>query len=556
MLSVKNITGVLIVGAGPAGLMLAIELGRRGIDVQLIEQKPGTTPNPQANATQARTMEYFRRLGFSDEIRELGLPETYPTDIVYTTRFAGYELARIRLPSIRDARQLIREKSSTWCSAELPHRISQKFVETVLRSKVEELSTVSVRFNCRLTDFESFSDRIEVCSQCVLTGETYRTSAVYLAGCDGAGSFVRKSIGAGLSGESGVKRPFMGGRMHAVYLRAPDIYKIIPHEKAWMHVTFNPDRRAFMAAVDGLGEFAFHTQLNSDERDRELSLRQSKRLVVQAFGAKFDMEILSRGDWEAGYSLVSDCFWKDRIFLLGDAAHLFTPTGGLGYNTAVEDAVNLGWKLAAVIRGVGGSGLLRSYQDERQPLAQRNTGYARAFADSLGGFEADEIVEENNAAGALERQRIGEYFANHGRQEFNIPGITFGGRYESSPVILPDGTEPPPDRPNTYQQSACPGGRPPHFWLNSGESAFDLFGREWTLLCLGKDSVYEASELSHAASRFGCPLKVVDVAGIEVRELYEAELALIRPDQIVAWRGSFRHIDPDSIFARVLGHSF
>lgn len=551
-MSVRDKTSVFIVGAGPAGLMLAIELGIRGIDVQLIDQKQGTTLNPQANATQARTMEYFRRLGLSDEIREMGLPETYPTDIVYSTRFTRYELARIRLPSIQDAKRLIREKSSAWNSAELPHRISQKFVESVLRRKAENLNTITVQFNCRLTNFESFDDRIEVYSQCNLTGEVYKTSAVYLAGCDGAGSLVRNSIGASLRGESGAERPFMGGRMHAVYLRAPDIYKIIPHEKAWMHVTFNPDRRAFMAAIDGLGEFAFHTQLDSDERNRTLSQNQSKNMVEQAFGTAFDMEIISRGDWEAGYALVSDSFQKNRIFLLGDAAHLFTPTGGLGYNTAVEDAVNLGWKLAAAIRGGGGRDLLRSYEDERLPLAKRNTEFARAFADSLGGFAADDIVEQDNVAGAQERKRIGEYFADHGRREFNIPGITFGGRYEKSKIILSDGTDPPPDLPNTYQQSACPGGRAPHFWLKSGESGFDLFGKDWTLLCL-RSIPSETEGLRRAASRFGCVLDVVDVSGIEARELYEADFALIRPDQIVAWRGSLRHIDPDRIFAQVLG---
>jgi hypothetical protein len=217
--------------------------------------------------------------------------------------------------------------------------------------------------------------------------------------------------------------------------------------------------------------------------------------------------------------------------------HLFTPAGGLGYNTAVEDAVNLGWKLSAVLKGWGGPALLDSYETERQAIARRNTTYARGFADSLGLFVPPPELEDDSPAGAAARKLTGDHFNHHARFEFNIPGITFGGRYDSSPLIISDGTAPPPDTPNSYQPTACPGGRAPHLWLGDGRSLYDALGFEFTLLQLGDMSV-DAASFRAAAQALNMPLAIVPIAGEEARDLYGAALALIRPDQIVAWRGN------------------
>ena len=233
---------------------------------------------------------------------------------------------------------------------------------------------------------------------------------------------------------------------------------------------------------------------------------------------------------------MADHFQRGRVFLGGDAVHLFTPTGGLGYNTAVEDAVNLGWKLAAVLQGQAGPALLDTYEWERRPLAVRNTGYARMFADSLGLFTPVPELEEDSPRGATARVAAGEYLERHGRAEFNIPGITFGGRYDGSPPIVPDGTLPPPDRANAYTPAACPGGRPPHLWLQDSASLYDRFGFDWTLLCLGEGEI-DSTPFVEAMRRFNTALTVVRLADPEVDAAYEAPLVLIRPDQIVAWRG-------------------
>ncbi|HJT05322.1 MAG TPA: FAD-dependent monooxygenase, partial [Stellaceae bacterium] len=305
----------------------------------------------------------------------------------------------------------------------------------------------------------------------------------------------------------------------------------------WMNVTINRDRRALMAAVDGRGEFAFHTQLRADEEESRVGDADALAMVQAAIGAPLALEILSRCTWTAGHALVADGFQRGRVLLGGDAAHLFTPTGGLGYNTAVEDAVNLGWKLAAVIKRQAGPTLLDTYSIERRPLAMRNTGYAQAFADSLGMFQPGPEIEDDTPAGAAARQQAGAYLNAHARAEFNIPGITFGGRYDGSPIIVGDGTAPPPDAINTYVPSACPGGRAPHLWLGQGCSLYDAFGFEWTLLRLGPHAP-ESVGFVRAAAALGLDLTVLDLPGEEARDLYGADLALIRPDQIVAWRGN------------------
>jgi hypothetical protein len=263
----------------------------------------------------------------------------------------------------------------------------------------------------------------------------------------------------------------------------------------------------------------------------------ARHMFQAAVGAPIELEILSRATWNAGHALVADRFQRGRVLLGGDAVHLFTPTGGLGYNTAVDDAVNIGWKLAAVLKGRADASLLESYEKERRPLALRNTAFARACADSLGLYRPVREIEDETNEGAEARRAAGVYLAAHASAEFNIPGVTFGGRYDGSPIIVPDGTIPPADASNTYTPTACPGGRAPHLWLADGRSLYDTFGFEWTLLRLRPGSRV-ADNMAKAARGLGLDLAVVDVDREDARDLYEADAALIRPDQIVAWRGS------------------
>lgn len=552
-------TDVLIAGGGPFGLMLANELGKRNIRCLLVDPKPSTAFNPQANATQARTMEHFRRLGFANEIRARGLPPHHPTDIAYLTRFSGTELARLRLPTAAAAPQAIKAMSGSWSAAELPHRVSQKFVEVSLRKHAEKFASNEIRYGWKLVSFSDSSSSVntnslvqtsvskpiqavieraaESAQNPTLKSEKIQVNAQYLIGADGARSFIRHQLGIPWGGATGFKRNFMGGKMLAVYLKAPQFYELNQNDRAWMYVAVNPELRAFIMSVDGESEFAFHVQMSDDAATEALTAEDAKRLFALAYGQAIDIEILSMATWLAGHALVAESFQKGHVFLGGDAVHLFTPTGGLGYNTAVEDAVNLGWKLAAVINGQAQPQLLDSYELERKPLAIRNTSYARQFADSIGLFDADPALEAATTEGAHARSVAADYLNGHVRREFNIPGVTFGGRYKQSPIIVSDGTHAPEDAANTYTPSACPGGRPPHAWMADGSSLFDSFNFEWTLLVLGEASA-DFSIFCEVAAKYQLDLKVVRHSSNELAQLYEATLILIRPDQMVAWRGS------------------
>lgn len=529
-------TPVLIAGGGPCGLMLALELGRRNIACLLVEPKPGTAFNPQANATQARTMEHFRRLGLAEAVRAQGLPADHPTDIAYFTRYSRHELARLQLPTAAQATATVRQLGGAWSAAELPHRVSQKFVEATLLRQAQALPSVTLRHGWQLDAFEDQGSQVLARITAVDGSATQTVQADYLVGVDGARSRVRQQLGIAWGGATGYKREFMGGKMLAVYLRAPGFYDVFPHARAWMYVSVNPERRAFMASVDGRSEFAFHAALHDGEDGDAWGVEQARQCFYQALGCEIDIEVLSVGTWMAGHALVAEQFQRGRVFLGGDAVHLFTPTGGLGYNTAVEDAINLGWKLAHVLQGRAHPSLLNSYETERRPLAVRNTGYARQFADSVGLFNATPTLEEDSARGLAERAQASEHLNAHVRLEFNIPGVTFGGRYDGSPLIVADGSTPPPDSPNHYVPTACPGGRPPHAWLADGRSLYDSFHTEWTLLALGPQAP-ATTGFETAARSLGLDLRVVHHAAPELAALYEAPLALIRPDQIVAWRG-------------------
>lgn len=545
-------TDVIIVGGGPCGLVLAHELGRRNVRAILFNDRPDTSPHPQANATQARTMEHYRRLGLVKRVRAAGLPADYLPDVAYFTRFSKYELTRLEQPAAGHVEELVRSTSGSWSAAELPHRCSQMYIERILREEAEKLPSVSLCFGRRVSRFADKGDCVEVEVTSDTDPET-RYSARYLVGADGPRSQIRKQLGISYRGEREIERPFLAGLMYSIFFRSPQLYDMIPHRPAWQYWAVNPERRGLMLALDGRQTFVYMTQLRPGEDPENLSEAAAREIVHRAVGRAFDLEIVERSPWTAGLTLVAERFQAGRAFLGGDAVHLFTPTGGLGYNTAVEDAVNLGWKLAAVVKGWAPERILDSYEREREPVARRNTGYARMFADSVGRFTVPSEIEEESEAGEAARAKLGDYLNRHARAEFNIPGISLGARYDCSPLIVSDGTHPPPDDPNIYRPTACPGGRAPHAWLSDGRSLYDALGFEFTLLRLGTNAATSGPVIEAARSR-DFPLTVLDLKDEGLRDLYEADLALVRPDQIVCWRGDQVPPNPAALLDYVTGN--
>ena len=544
-------TDVAIIGGGPAGLMLAIELGCRGIDCVVLEEDIAAPDFPKANATSSRTMEHYRRRGFAEQIRALGLASDHPQDVVYCTTLSGRELTRFSIPSRTEA---LNQSSfgdygeESWPTPELPHRGQQMLIEPVLRAQAGSYDSVNLMLGCRAQAISMDEQHVSVVVNHAVTGETFGLTARYVVGCDGPRSMVRKTCGIRYSGQSEEARDFFGGQMLSVYFTSSSLYQVLGKQRAWQYWAVNAVQRGLLIAIDGVDKFLFCIQLLPGQTPESVDF---KAAMFAATGQPFDFELIAVAPWQAGFTLVADHFSSGRAFIAGDAAHLFTPTGGMGYNTSVDDAVNLGWKLAAVVQGWASEKLLDSYEAERKPIGHRNTAFARSMADSIGSIKVPANVDEDSSDAETARLALGDALSQHVRNEFNIPGLQLGLRYEGSPIVAAEPGAVPADQPNHYQPSARPGARAPHIWLD-GQSIFDLFGRDYTLLCFvpegnsGKPA--DAATWQRAAASLGMPLELLICASAETRALYGADRVLIRPDHHVAWRGD-THADAEKLLA-------
>jgi 2-polyprenyl-6-methoxyphenol hydroxylase-like FAD-dependent oxidoreductase len=543
---------IAIVGGGPVGLLLALFLDLCGVRSVLFNTEKTTRWHPKGSTEGSRTMEHFRRLGIAGEIRKLGLPPDHPTDVAYFTRFGGAELARLRMPSTNETMQMVSNSPKTDQVPEPIHRANQMYVERFLFDYAKSRPNIAMRFGWRAENFEQDADGVSLTAVREADGTTQTWQAQYLVGCDGGRSLIRRTLGIKFQGEAGIEQRYFGGRMFSTYVRAPALYRdFLGHRRAWQYWAVNPEIRSSMIAVNGRDEFLFRTRATEpDKPPEDAAVAEAMRRCV---GVDIDMEIVAHEPWTAGMALVAERFADRRVLLAGDAVHLFTPTGGFGMNTGIDDASNLAWKLAAMVKGWGGGGLLASYQIERMPIALRNTDAARKLTANIGETDVGPEIEQDTPAGEAARRAAGAMLANFNEQFASI-GVQLGGRYDGSSVIVGD-VAAPADSFVTYTPTSIPGGRAPHVWLDEkrtyGNSLFDRLGTGFTLLRLGPRAP-DASMMMAAAERQGIPLKVLDVPETDARDLYERDLAIIRPDQHVAWRGN-NSADPDRLFAQVVG---
>jgi len=538
---------VLIVGAGPVGLTLAIDLAWRGIGVTVVETRAcAAPPEPKCNHVAARTMEIFRRLGVAEKVRNAGLPADYPHDICYRTTFTGMELTRIPIPCRRDRFTMKDGPDCNWPTPEPPHRINQIFLEPILFEHAAAQPRVRIINRTSVEDVMVEDTSASIGLRDLDTGTVRRLSARYLIGCDGARSVVRKAIGAELTGDAVVQR------VQSTYIRAPDLIDRQHGARAWGTGVINPRRAGMVYAIDGRERWLVHNYLRPGEADFDSVDRDACIRAILGVGADFSYDIISREDWY-GRRLIADRFRDRCAFIAGDAAHIWVPYAGYGMNAGIADAMNLSWLLAAHLNGWAPASILDAYEAERWPITSQVSRFAMSHAEAeirRRGAIPEEI-EDAGPRGERARQEIGHLTYEINVQQYACAGLNFGSYYDRSPIIAYDGSEHPAYTMSSYTPSTVPGCRTPHLWCADGTSLYDAMGPEFTLL--RTDPATEIAGLEAAAGNRGVPLKVLDIDPPNTAIFYGGGLILSRPDQHVAWRGDSLPADPLALIDRIRG---
>jgi 2-polyprenyl-6-methoxyphenol hydroxylase-like FAD-dependent oxidoreductase len=529
---------VLIVGGGPVGLALAADLGWRGVICELVEQGDGSIPTPKMNEVNVRTMEFCRRWGIADQVLNCPFPADYPFDVVFVTSLSGHEIARMKRP----ARGQQRPESYS------PMRLqacSQMWFDPILRRFAQSAPTVRLRHCVRLERFEDLGDHVAAELVDLQSGACERVVADYLVGCDGATSAIRGALGIGLNGHG-----VLGHPLH-LFFRAPGLLEQCGKAPGTFFLAIDRDGMwANIRIIDPVNAMWRLMVLDSDGKQTPQTV-DKVALVRRAVGRPFDVEWLGLSIWTRR-SVVADAYGRGRVFLAGDAVHQLSPTGALGMNTGIGDAVDLGWKLAAMVQGWGGENLLASYDAERRPIGHRNVGMAAEFYLAHEQFEHGlSAIEDDTDDGRGLRRRLADEVQQRVGAMFRTIGLQIGYRYEDSPMIVSDGSPATPDHPENFVPSARPGSRAPHAPLGGdAQSILDLYQREFTLVTFhGAD----ATAIADAAAKRDVPLNTVTVDDLQAAALYERKLVLVRPDGHVAWRGDTAPADSLAVIDRVRG---
>jgi 2-polyprenyl-6-methoxyphenol hydroxylase-like FAD-dependent oxidoreductase len=535
-------TQVIIVGAGPVGLTLAIDLGKRGIACVLVEQKAEPQFLPKMERCNARTMEIFRRLGLADRIRAAGMPEDVPMDIQIIRSMTEPPILRLPYPSVAETRALTHESLDGSLPLEPYQLISQYTLEPLLLEVAEQSPTVTVMRSTTFLEFTEHDDGVRVAVNDA-DGVRRTLQAAYLVGCDGGASRVRKQLGIRLEGEGDIARLRQG------LFYCEQLYERLPISNGpsrGRHYLLAGGPPTLMIMQDSTRHWTVHSAVESDD--------EMRRMFERIIGVALPYEMLYCAEWRQNL-LLAERYREGRVYLAGDAVHLVIPTGGLGMNTGVGDATDLAWKLAATLQGWGGPALLPSYEAERRQVGERVVGASR-YA-SLGYrtwlTEVRPEIGDDTPAGSTARAHLAEVANVEQRKSNEMIGAELGYRYVDSPIIdnVPGG---PQHDLRAYLPTTWPGARLPHMWLADGSAIQDrLRSERYTLIDIAGG--HDARPLLAAFEALGAPLDVLVVADPGLRAVYERDLVLVRPDMHVVWRGDRLPQAVDDLAAKVTGHS-
>ena len=533
---------VLIVGAGPTGLTLAIDLGKRGVRCILIEQKESPAFLPKMERVNARTMEIYRCMGLSQKIRAAGLRPDCPMDVYIVIALNESPLLRLPYPSVAQALVDLRTTNDGSLPLEPYQLISQYTLEPLLKSIAETIPAVSVRFGCEFLSLRQ--DREGVTARVRKSGgSTQDLRASYLVGCDGGTSPVRKELGIQLAGEGNTL-----ALRQALY-RCDELFDRLPIGNGpgkGRHYHVADDKATQLIMQDSTRHWTLHSIVDTNE--------EMNAAFERTVGVPVKYEMLSCDPWRQNL-LLADAYGRDRIFLAGDAVHLVIPTGGLGMNSGVGDAIDLSWKLAATLKGWGGPNLLKSYEIERRQVGERNVGASR-YA-TLGRRKWRSLwrpnIRDNTPAGEQSRYVLSTMADIEQRKSNEMIGAELGYRYVDSPIIcnIPGGPE---HLFREYHPTTWPGARLPHVWRDDGTPMQDHIPDGYAILKLGRTKA-DTSGLEKALRSRGAPTTVLDVPDRVAREIYGYDLILTRPDMHVVWRGNAPPENAAEVAAIATGHS-
>jgi 2-polyprenyl-6-methoxyphenol hydroxylase-like FAD-dependent oxidoreductase len=531
-------TQVLIVGAGPVGLTLAVDLGKRGIRCILAEKNDAPLGYPKMERCNPRTMEFFRRLGIAEKVRAAGYPPDWPMDAYLVFNLMKPPLLRMVYPSVAEAKARRDAVNDGTLPLEPYQIISQYTLEPLLKSVAETIQNIDVRFGHEFVSFEQQDDGVTSTLR-TTAGETVTVRSQYVVGCDGGSSPIRKQLGFRMEGKPNILE------MRQALFHCPELYDKVPAPRA-RHYHRVDNHWTLFIVQDSRKHFTIHAVVEKDE--------DMAKLFETIVGTPVKYEMIHCAKWTQRL-LLSQGYADRRVFIAGDACHLVIPTGGLGMNTGVGDAIDISWKLAGVLQGWGGPKLLQSYEAERRPVGERNVrASGRGTAGRMKWREAYRPdIEDDTPEGKAALAHLLAVAKEEAPKSFRVVGAELGYRYAGSPIIC-DEPNGPPENIDQYEPTTWPGARLPHVWLEPGKvSVHDRIKDGYTLLRLGQTKA-DASPLQQAFETTGAPFNVLDLTEDAPRAVYGYDYILVRPDLHVVWRGNALPDDPRKVAQVATGH--